>query len=187
MSYFNSKIFNKSTNLDLRVHHVGEEICDPGHMFGPVIRGSFMIHYIYSGFGTYYFEDDNNIMSMRAGVKLKEGQFFLIWPGVAHSYVADDAHPWHYTWVEFSGAKAEKLLFECGLTRKNLIFTPTSESGAKEVIRKYFKTLLDKQIIEDAAILGNLYLLFNEFIKISSSKVSNNNDFDIKKYTLKKL
>ena len=94
----------------LRVWHLGEEACRPGHSFGPAVRNHYLIHYILRGRGVF-----------RTGGKaytLGAGQAFLIVPGAVTEYTADAADPWQYAWVGFHGTSAPEWLAMAGATRR---------------------------------------------------------------------
>lgn len=86
---------------DLNPVLLGWEQCMPGHAFGPSIREYYLIHYIVSGSGV--FENQNGSHTLSAG------QAFLIRPGEVTYYRSDDAHPWHYIWIGFTGALAKRF------------------------------------------------------------------------------
>lgn len=112
----NIELFVESREgLDLIVYHCGMEKCKPSHSFGPAVRDNFLIHYILDGRGTFY--ADGNCY------KIGKGQGFLICPNVITYYEADFEDPWTYTWVGFSGVKAQTYLDYAGLNRSNPIFT----------------------------------------------------------------
>lgn len=87
--------------LDLNPLIAGEEECAPGHSFGPAVRRFFLLHYVRRGRGTYY---------AYGGVyPVEAGQAFLILPGEVTTYTADESDPWHYQWIGFDGALAERF------------------------------------------------------------------------------
>lgn len=81
---------------DLNPLIAGEEICAPGHSFGPAVRQYTLIHYVLRGKGTFY---------ARGGVhRVHAGQAFIILPEEITTYTADTDDPWHYRWIGFDGA-----------------------------------------------------------------------------------
>lgn len=73
---------------------VGQEVCDPGHVYGPNFRQYYLIHYVVSGKGT--FTVNEKVYS------LTQGDIFIIRPYEYITYKADNDLPWHYRWVGFT-------------------------------------------------------------------------------------
>jgi AraC-like DNA-binding protein len=71
----------------------GEHDTDPGYSFGPTARPHYLLHYVFSGKGTF--------TTSRGVYKVKEGQIFIIRPWEITYYIADTKDPWHYSWVGF--------------------------------------------------------------------------------------
>lgn len=71
----------------------GYQRCDPGFSFGPVVRDSFTIQYVYAGRGAVY----------KGSTKFSvvPGQFFILRPGEAFRLQADTLDPWTYIWIGF--------------------------------------------------------------------------------------
>ena len=99
----------------LWVDACGTEKCAPGHRYGPAVRSYYLIHYIFSGQGEFFVGDQR--------FTLNAGQGFVIFPGVVTTYRADDAHPWHYGWLGFSGKEAHRLTQQAGFTQEHPVFT----------------------------------------------------------------
>lgn len=71
----------------------GYQKCDPGFNFGPVVRDSFTIQYVYSGHGTV--SKGNQVFSVTPG------QCFILRPGETCRLQADVLDPWTYIWIGF--------------------------------------------------------------------------------------
>ncbi len=86
---------------DLNPVSCGHQNCEPAHSFGPHIREYYLLHYVTSGYGTFF----------RDGVNHRVGpnQIFLICPHELTTYTADKQHPWSYIWAGFTGALAARL------------------------------------------------------------------------------
>ena len=80
---------------DLNPLIAGEEICHPGHRFGPAVRRYTLIHYVVKGKGMFYSRDQ--------AFPVRAGQAFLILPDETTTYEADKDDPWHYRWIGFDG------------------------------------------------------------------------------------
>lgn len=140
---------------DIKVLNIGEEICKPSHNFGPSVRPNFLIHYIVSGKGFFICE---NIKYF-----LEKGQAFIIFPEKLTYYEADDLEPWHYIWIGFSGILAKDLVYKCGFSKDNYIYTQKNQIS-------YTISLLEELIIDpynSIKVLG----YFNLFL---SSLIANN-------------
>lgn len=86
---------------DLNPLIAGEEICDPGHSFGPAVRKYTLIHYVVRGKGILYSRGSAHTVSA--------GQAFLILPGEVTTYTADKRDPWHYRWIGFNGSLSHQF------------------------------------------------------------------------------
>ena len=82
---------------DINPRECGTEDCRPGYSVGPLARDYYLIHYIFSGKGTF--------TTGGKDYHLSKGQMFIISPHEIVSYKADENDPWDYCWVGF----------ECGL------------------------------------------------------------------------
>lgn len=111
----------KHNHSDLVFYYSGSEDCTPGHAYGPAVRDNYLIHYVRSGQGI--FRTGNSVYTLR------QGQGFLICPGVVTYYQADQIDPWSYSWVGFDGLKAESNLRYANVTGDVPIFTLKEESG----------------------------------------------------------
>ena len=94
------RIFSNENLIDLNMYQFGREDCEPSHMFGPAKRNHYLFHYIISGNGILYSDDERGNTQT---YKLHENQGFMIFPNQITTYVANDIHPWHYIWIEFDG------------------------------------------------------------------------------------
>lgn len=118
----------KNISGDFTIHEYGEEQCEKSHSFGPYIRGTYFLHYIYSGKGIFCAEGKK--------YELHAGQMFLICPGQLTYYEADADDPWFYRWISFDGGYCDILLQSAGLSRENPIFTDDGNGSAGEELRK---------------------------------------------------
>lgn len=124
--------FNNDT-IDLTIDFFGFEQCAPRYGFGPAIRENYILHYIKSGKGKFYYNDEE--------ISLKAGDLFLLKPNELTYYQADEEDPWSYYWVGISGSKSEdyfklsKIYFEC--------FLKSSSKNSTETILKTFSSIID--------------------------------------------
>jgi AraC family transcriptional regulator of arabinose operon len=104
--------FGQSIELDLCFF--GNEVCEPGHSWGPGIRQHYIIHYVHSGKGTMRIGEQTHTIT--------KGQGFLICPDSIVYYKADDEDPWTYTWVGFQGLYAKAYLDRAQLSHTQPVF-----------------------------------------------------------------
>lgn len=153
---------NGLNTSDLMMYHCGYEECEASHSFGPAVRDHFLIHYILSGKGTFY--ANNNIHT------LEKGQGFLICPDAVTYYEADEIDPWTYCWVGFHGLKAAKYLESAQLNENSPIFTASHH----EYTVQCFNQMLESKNLRfgrELRLLGNLYTFLSELIEINSGSL----------------
>lgn len=161
------------SNRDIEVVHCGMGECEPGHSYGPAVRGNYLIHYVVSGKGAF---DDGF-----TGYPLEKGDGFLICPDRLTAYTADRQEPWTYIWVGFTGEKAGAILKKTGLSEQNPVFHD-------ERCAEYFMGMIggrDEESKTDAEanalrILGELYLLFAHLTKKSCAQQQDDQSFSDK-------
>ena len=73
----------------------GQELCSPGHSYGPAVRTHWLLHYVVSGCGHF----------AKKGIvyDVGPGDTFVIEPYEETYYEADAEDPWHYIWIGFTG------------------------------------------------------------------------------------
>lgn len=86
---------------DLNPLVAGYQHCPPGHGTRSHIREYTLLHFVYSGSGS--FTTNGNTFTVGAG------QVFLIRPGDVSSYTADTDTPWHYGWIGFNGQLSDRF------------------------------------------------------------------------------
>lgn len=93
---------------DFNIIQYGHENCRPGYSIGNFVRSNYLIHYIHKGSGTYSVHGK--------AYNLKAGDAFIIFPDEITYYVANEADPWEYSWVEFNGTAVSKYLSATAFT-----------------------------------------------------------------------
>lgn len=117
--------------LPLVVYNVGFQKCPPGYGWGPGVRDHFLIHYVVSGRGSYG-------CGSRTFV-LQAGQVFLVRPEETVWYRADEAEPWEYYWVGFSGPAAALLVAQTGFTRAEPVLHPVAGERLRQALLDIYK------------------------------------------------
>ncbi len=138
-------------HTELRVTQCGTEQCRPGHQFGPFVRDCYLIHYIFSGSGTYHYDGRQ--------YHLHEGQGFLIFPDEVTIYRASEQTPWHYGWIGYTGETAAALTQKAGLTKASPTFTLKTPKEARATLEQVILDVSKLRLGETAAVGGLLRLL----------------------------
>ena len=146
---------------DLSLFEVGCQKCPLEHSYGPVIRSNYVLHYVISGEGVLYLNNQRFTVS--------PGQAFITPPNLVSYYCADTEDPWDYTWIHFNGNKVKGLLLQCGVTTQQPIYIPkSSENRIQECMREILRCHADEY-----ACIGSLYKLFQAMIDVSPVKTDN--------------
>ena len=166
-------------NYDINMYHCGMETCKPGHYYGPAVRDHYLIHYIISGKGFYKYGEKE--------YQLRKGQGFLICPEKVTYYQADEHNPWVYSWVGFTGHKAEYYLDQAGLSQESPVFTYDSDEVISECILEMVKTY-EANSWNETKILSLLYLFLSKLIEqnglqSTGRKTVNTQEFYVNKAT----
>lgn len=143
-------------NVDLQVRLYGYEDCEPGHYYGPAVRGVYLFHYIFSGCGVFQANEQTHHLS--------GGQGFLIHPEDITFYKADTVMPWSYGWFGISGLQAKNYFRESGLTRENPIWRGGKDASLESVLLDLSRV----NIMEPSSyplITGYAYILLARLIK----------------------
>ena len=153
----------------LALDYSGIESCTPGHLWGPAIRTSYLIHVVLDGCGDFF-----------AGKKhysIHRNQAFIIYPGIETVYQADLDKPWHYLWVGFHGYLAEDCARRIGFSPEK----PVISLQGTEDIRKCIESLLDTSQLTYSNYLlrqGEMYRFFGLMVKESQSTVRERQSYD---------
>ena len=156
---------------DLRMVFCGSEKCKPLHSWGPVVRPTYIIHYILEGKGIFQIDNDT--------WHLHEKEGFLIEPETQTFYQADQNNPWTYCWFGFEGTLAPLLVRELGLGNGRLTFC----CDQKEELQDVFSTIFEHQKVSelnDLVLESQLYRFFAILMKslrVKDCMHRGNNDY----------
>ena len=156
---------------DLRMVFCGSEKCKPLHSWGPVVRPTYIIHYILEGEGIFQIDNDT--------WHLHEKEGFLIEPETQTFYQADLNNPWTYCWFGFEGTLAPLLVRELGLGNGRLTFC----CDQKEELQDVFNTIFEHQKVSelnDLVLESQLYRFFAILMKslrVKDCMHRGNNDY----------
>lgn len=145
-------------HTDIYIYQCGSSQCENGHAYGPAVRDHYLIHFVHSGKGIF-----------KTGGKtyeLKAGCGFLICPDIITYYKADDADPWHYSWIGFHGIKAESYLKDAGLTLDNPVFKYNEDDFIDNCFYEMASAYYLKRG-QDVKRLAYLYLFLNKLTEMN--------------------
>lgn len=78
---------------DINPRECGTEDCTPDFAVGPTARDHYLLHYVFSGSGTFTVDG--------VDYKVSHGQIFVLKPHEIVYYKTDPENPWDYCWVGF--------------------------------------------------------------------------------------
>ncbi|HEL2383329.1 TPA: AraC family transcriptional regulator [Streptococcus suis] len=168
-------IYNEfdSHNFDLNVDHYGAEQCDSGYSFGPTIRDNYVLHFITNGKGKILINGETT--------ELTAGDIFVLPKNQSIFYQADENTPWTYTWVGFSGSRAETILSQTRLLEKYFLHSHLESEILKKMIDINQTEVQSLPMITELILIGHLNQLLaalvqefpNESLKESSTLAKN--------------
>lgn len=168
-------IYNEfdSHNFDLNVDHYGAEQCDSGYSFGPTIRDNYVLHFITNGKGKITIDGETT--------NLQAGDLFILPKNQSIFYQADENEPWTYTWVGFSGSRAETILSQTRLLEKYFLHSHLESEILKKMIDINQTEVQSLPMITELILIGHLNQLLaalvqefpNESLKESSTLAKN--------------
>ncbi|HFI0725137.1 TPA: AraC family ligand binding domain-containing protein [Streptococcus suis] len=168
-------IYNEfdSHNFDLNVDHYGAEQCDSGYSFGPTIRDNYVLHFITNGKGKITIDGETT--------NLQAGDLFVLPKNQSIFYQADENEPWTYTWVGFSGSRAETILSQTRLLEKYYLHSHLESEILKKMIDINQTEVQSLPMITELILIGHLNQLLaaliqefpNESLKESSTLAKN--------------
>ncbi|MEG3310409.1 AraC family transcriptional regulator [Streptococcus sp. SS-4456] len=168
-------IYNEfdSHNFDLNVDHYGAEQCDSGYYFGPTIRENYVLHFITNGKGKITIDGETT--------NLQAGDLFVLPKNQSIFYQADENEPWTYTWVGFSGSRAETILSQTRLLEKYFLHSHLESEILKKMIDINQTEVQSLPMITELILIGHLNQLLaalvqefpNESLKESSTLAKN--------------
>ena len=163
-SYKHSYIVGENLLNSLSVYNVGYQKCDPEYQWGPGVRDHYCIHHIFSGSGSYMIGEKQ--------IRLKEGDTFILYPGVEVRYCADREKPWEYGWAGFMGTDAASIIRNTDFTKK-IPYIPAGKIPDRK-IREGLQKIYDvKGNTYEAAVAmtGALYSFLAVFMHYHESEV----------------
>ena len=118
-------MFRDERFIDLNLYQFGWERTDPCHSYGPHIRNHYLFHYVISGKGKLFANEEVYDIGPRQG--------FLIVPGQITTYRADEQEPWEYTWLEFDGLRAHESIQAAGISGAKPVYTAAGREAGQRL------------------------------------------------------
>lgn len=159
-------VFQDERFMDLTIYQFGYEKCRPLHSFGPYVRNHYLFHYVISGKGTLYSDDENHNSSI---YEISGDSGFLIEPGLSNMYSADKDDPWEYVWIEFGGLRSRECMEAAGLSQKTPIYVPDTLEHSQEIGTRMLSFIKD-DTASPLGLIGRLYLFMDCLIRYSTSQ-----------------
>ena len=146
----------------LNPRELGEEWCAPDFHMGPSYRPYYLLHYIFSGSGTFRIGEVDHVAS--------KGQLCILRPYDVMNYRADAKDPWHYCWVGF----------ECSL---DIPILKTKSLLDMQQAEHLFQQLKDADLFQhdrEYYVCGKLYELLAMFQQLAAPSKNRTVDFIFK-------
>ncbi len=165
-NYKNSYKVTEKELVSLSVYNVGFQKCDPLYQWGPGVRDHYLIHYIISGKGHY--KTGNRIYALTAGSS------FLVYPNTEVLYYADEADPWEYAWVGFTGSDASMILNATDFTPEKpvILDTPLGDAIHRQILHIY--DARGNEFEHAVEMTGQLYTMLAMFMHGATSNNTQN-------------
>lgn len=128
--------FYSFQNPYISLLHMGWEKCKPMHSCSRK-RDMFIIHYIKSGKGKLYLENEV--------YNIGTGETFLLRPGQIATYTADKEEPWQYWYFGFSGVLASSFVEKTCFRNNNAVYK-LDDSSIVDIIDEALESIRDSNV-----------------------------------------
>ena len=159
-------VFPNENFVDLGLYQSGKEQCSPAHSFGPAARNHFLFHYVLSGTGRLFADDSKGNTQE---YQIRSGQGFMLSPRQICTYIADQALPWEYAWIEFDGLRAKEIIEIAGLTPDAPVYRARSKD-LREHMQEELLYIVNHGNESLFHLIGHLYL-FIDYLTRSSAEM----------------
>lgn len=168
-------VLQNQSFIDLCMYQFGYAQNKPLNSFGPHIRNHYLFHYVISGKGTLFANEQV--------YEITAGHGFLVVPGQITTYRADEREPWEYTWIEFDGLRAQESLRLAGISGKEPIFTPANQEAGEKLCQQMLY-IVNNGTAEPTHLIGHGFLFLSQLVESSAHQRTQNvrrlRDFYIK-------
>lgn len=157
---FKFHVFQDERFVDLNLYQYGWEQTEPLHSYGPYARNHYLFHYVISGKGLLFANEQE--------YAIEGGHGFLIAPGQVTTYRADEQEPWEYTWIEFDGLRAHEALNLAGISGQNPVYSPASVK-AGQLLQEQMLFLVNHSQDSPMRQIGYGFLFLDQLVQSSAS------------------
>lgn len=168
-------VFRDERFIDLNLYQFGWERTEPLHSYGPHARNHYLFHYVISGKGTLFANEQV--------YPITAGHGFLVVPGQITTYRADEKEPWEYTWVEFDGLRAQESLRLAGISGAEPVYTPSGREAGEKLCRQMLY-IVNNGTAAPMHLIGHGFLFLSQLVESSAQRRTQNvrrlRDFYIK-------
>ena len=168
-------VFRDERFIDLNLYQFGWERTEPLHSYGPHARNHYLFHYVISGKGTLFANEQV--------YEITGGHGFLIVPGQITTYRADEQEPWEYTWIEFDGLRAQESLRLAGISGAEPIYTPANQETGDKLLQQMLY-IVNNGNADPIRLIGHAFLFLAQLVESSAYRSYQNvrrlRDFYIK-------
>lgn len=158
--YFQHNNHDRS-NADFNIMQYGLRDCAPSFRVYHKRVQNYLIHYVYSGKGTYNVNGKEYVIT--------KNQAFVSFPGQEIWYTSDKDDPFTYRWIEFYGDMAFELLRSASLSVENPIFIDSSPFEVGERLKK----ITEADNASSYKLTGMFWLFANALVKGNGKTMDN--------------
>lgn len=152
-------VFRDERFIDLNLYQFGWERTEPLHSYGPHARNHYLFHYVISGKGTLFANDQAYVITA--------GHGFLVIPGQITTYRADEQDPWEYTWIEFDGLRAQESLRLAGISGKEPVYTASGKEAGEKLCQQMLY-IVNNGNAGPMHLIGHSFLFLSQLIESSA-------------------
>lgn len=154
-------VFQDERFVDLTIYQYGWERTEPLHSYGPHKRDHYLFHYVISGRGTLYVNDQT--------YHIEAGHGFLILPDQTTTYVANEADPWEYTWIEFDGLRVSESISLAGLSASQPVYTPQNREAGR-ALQEQMLYIVNHPDDSPVRQIGESFLFLDQLVQSSAAR-----------------
>ena len=154
-------MFRDERFIDLNLYQFGWERTDPCHAYGPHIRNHYLFHYVISGKGKLFANEEVYDIGPRQG--------FLIVPGQITTYRADEQEPWEYTWLEFDGLRAHESIQAAGISGAKPVYTAAGRE-AGQCLQDEMLYIVNHGDADPIHLIGHGFLFLEQLAACSATR-----------------
>ena len=100
---------------------------------------------------------------------VREGEAFVLRPGIGQCYVSDEHDPCSRYWLSFSGAECPDILNRCGLTADKFVFSGIDPKEAEEKFER-FRACTNDRPETVFSIYANAFDILGMFARVNASE-----------------